>query len=207
MVPHVAVLPLQLLHDVAQLPECLEGLFGFLNGKLGVLLLLPLGALVHGQDGTGVCGEGRKRKESQVTHTEHCPQTKAAGWCKYTMCYLLFFPDDTHTFKPNRIPLCFSFAASNDWNSFQKKTLKVDFILVSDYKRPSEGNSEEPFVNIFHDVISLSGPHSHVCCCSTCLMCAVVHGWHSSGRLVNENLNSPRTALIFGVYVLDRKRV
>lgn len=53
-----AVLPLQLLHDVSELFECLKGLFGFLNGELGVFFLLPLWALVHGQSGTCVYEEG-----------------------------------------------------------------------------------------------------------------------------------------------------
>ena len=46
------VLPLKLLHDVSELFECLKGLFGFLNGELGVLLLLSLRALVHCHTGT-----------------------------------------------------------------------------------------------------------------------------------------------------------
>lgn len=48
------VLSLQLLHHVTQLFERLKGLFGFLNGELGVLFLLALRALVHGQSGTSI---------------------------------------------------------------------------------------------------------------------------------------------------------
>lgn len=46
------VLLLQFLHKVAELFEGVKGLFGFLNGELGVLLLFPLRALVHGKTGT-----------------------------------------------------------------------------------------------------------------------------------------------------------
>lgn len=51
------VLPLKFLHDVSELFECLKGLFGFLNGELGVLLLLPLRALVHRHAGTCIYSE------------------------------------------------------------------------------------------------------------------------------------------------------
>lgn len=51
------VLPLQLLHDVSELSEGLKGLFGFLDGELGVLFLLPLRALVHRHTGTRIYRE------------------------------------------------------------------------------------------------------------------------------------------------------
>ena len=53
VVPAV-VLRLQLLHDVAELLQRLEGLLGVLDGELGVLVLLPLGTLVHSYTGTRV---------------------------------------------------------------------------------------------------------------------------------------------------------
>lgn len=56
VIPEV-VLPLKFLHDVSELFECLKGLFGFLNGELGVVLLLPLRALVHRQTGARICRE------------------------------------------------------------------------------------------------------------------------------------------------------
>lgn len=48
------VLPLKFLHDVSELFECLKGLFGFLNGELRVVLLLPLRSLVHCHTGTRI---------------------------------------------------------------------------------------------------------------------------------------------------------
>lgn len=51
------VLPLQVLHDVSELSEGLKGLFRFLDGELGVLLLLPLRALVHRHSGTSIYRE------------------------------------------------------------------------------------------------------------------------------------------------------
>lgn len=51
------VLPLKFLHDVSELAKSLKGLFGFLDGELRVLLLLPLRALVHCHTGTSICRE------------------------------------------------------------------------------------------------------------------------------------------------------
>lgn len=51
------VLSLKFLHDVSELFECLKGLFGFLNGELGVILLLPLRALVNCHTGTCIYRE------------------------------------------------------------------------------------------------------------------------------------------------------
>lgn len=65
VVPDV-VLPLKFFHDVAELFECLKGLFGFLNGELGVLLLLPLGALVHRHTGTCICAGDKHREMVQL---------------------------------------------------------------------------------------------------------------------------------------------
>lgn len=48
------VLPLQLLQDVAELPQRLEGLLGLLDGELGQVVLVPLRTLVDRQGGTGV---------------------------------------------------------------------------------------------------------------------------------------------------------
>lgn len=56
VVPDI-VLPLKFLHDIAELFECLKGLFGFLDGELGVFLLLPLRSLVHGHTGACIYGE------------------------------------------------------------------------------------------------------------------------------------------------------
>ncbi|TNN40808.1 hypothetical protein EYF80_049021 [Liparis tanakae] len=50
-----AVLLLEVLHDVPELLEGLEGLFGFLDGELGVVLLVPLRTLVDRQTGTRIC--------------------------------------------------------------------------------------------------------------------------------------------------------
>lgn len=51
------MLRLQVLHNVSELFECLKGLFGFLNGELGVILLFPLRALVHCQTSTSIYPE------------------------------------------------------------------------------------------------------------------------------------------------------
>lgn len=58
VVPDI-VLPLKFLHYVSKLFQCLKGLFGFLNGELGVVLLLPLRALVHRHTGTSIYREDR----------------------------------------------------------------------------------------------------------------------------------------------------
>lgn len=48
------MLPLQLLHDVAELPKGLEGLLGLLYGELGRVVLVLLRTLVDCQGGAGV---------------------------------------------------------------------------------------------------------------------------------------------------------
>lgn len=63
-----AVLLLEVLHDVPELLEGLEGLFGFLDGELGVVLLVPLRTLVDRQTGTRIC--------RQETHHE----SRLRGW-------------------------------------------------------------------------------------------------------------------------------
>lgn len=59
------VLPLQLLQDVAQLPQGLKGLLWLLDGEFGRVVLVPLRTLVDCQGGTGiwvVVGHGGQRQ-------------------------------------------------------------------------------------------------------------------------------------------------
>lgn len=60
------MLPLQLLQDVAELPQGLEGLLGLLDGELGRVVLVPLRTLVDRQGGAGVWGRGKSGDRQEV---------------------------------------------------------------------------------------------------------------------------------------------
>lgn len=63
------VLLLQLLHDGEKHLEGLKGLLGVLDGELGVLILLPLRALVHCFNSTCLCRQDMGVHECTHAHT------------------------------------------------------------------------------------------------------------------------------------------